>query len=397
MIALDTPTLLFAFAMLSLLMAGVTFVQAIAIPRRGLEIWSGAMLCCAAAYGLYSFRGQAPALLTFVLPNGMALAAGACAVWAYARLMRERPPWRSLLVGALVAIASLLTTHRLAGDAAIASMITSCVLSLDMILIGRLLARSGSNMPRELHWMALGATGLMALAFAIRAGLFGLDLHQPMQTLSEPVDAPLVAISVATLAFLLSTMAFIGLAAERKRHEAVDHLRRDSLTGFLTRTAFSHMEDELERQTRETGCAVLMVDLDHFKRINDSHGRDGGDRVLAHAARLMANTIRLSDQAIRYGGEEFCIVLRACGESDADQFAQRLLSLANQQRVRMRDQQMVGFTLSIGVAVRRQGIDSETPTEGMADLIRRANLALYQAKRSGRNRRVMSSKALNGT
>lgn len=382
---LDKPTLLFSFVVLSLFMAGVTLVQARATPRRGLEQWGGALLCCAVAYGLYSQRGQATMFLSFVLANVMALLAGAAAVWAYARLVLARVYSGPLLAGTSAALLSLLAMQFGGIDTVLAAVVVSGALALDMVLIVCLLARHGVGLQRELRWLAMVAAGFMALTFLVRAFLLGLRLYATLEPLTEPVEAPLAAVLMATLAFVLSTVAFIGLAAERYRNETVDHLRRDSLTGFLTRTAFAEMQAALEYQTHGTGYAVLMVDLDHFKQINDAHGHDGGDRVLAHTARLIANNMRLSDLAVRYGGEEFCLLLRGCTTQDAEQFAQRLLKLAGEQQVRLPDGQQVGFTLSAGVAVR--SVEPESITE----LIRRADQALYRAKRAGRNRYQMAA------
>lgn len=98
MFALDKQTLLFALAVLSLFMAGVTYALARATPRRGLELWSVAILLCAMAYGLYFLRDKGPLFPSFVLANGMALGAGAFAVLAFAQLTRRAVAQRWLVV-----------------------------------------------------------------------------------------------------------------------------------------------------------------------------------------------------------------------------------------------------------------------------------------------------------
>lgn len=386
---LDKQTLLFAYTVLSLFMAGVTFVLARATPGRGLELWGTAILCCAAAYGLYVFRGRAPLLLTFVLANVMALGAGACAVLAYARLTRVRPP-RSLLAACLaLGVAGLLAVQSLGVEAGFAAVAVSLALAVMMLAIVWVLWRHASDLHRELRWLASAAAGFMALTFGVRASLFGFELYAALEPLSDPLQAPLAAVFMASLAFVLSTVALIGLAAEQQRSEAVRELSRDSLTGFVTRTAFDRMLPCLERQVGNTPYAVLLLDMDHFKQVNDTHGHEGGDLVLAHAARLIANSMRLTDLAVRYGGEEFCLILRGCDAAEVGPFAQRLLKLAGQQRVRLAQGAMAQFTLSAGIAVHPPA--DRVGQETLKSVIRRADQALYQSKQEGRNRYTMAT------
>ena len=148
------------------------------------------------------------------------------------------------------------------------------------------------------------------------------------------------------------------------------------------------MEAEIEKMGSREGYALLMVDVDRFKSINDTFGHSGGDIVLAHVGRLIAGAFRLSDIAVRYGGEEFCVVLRGCDESDATQFAQRLVREARLQDVRLADGQSTQFTLSVGYACRTAGTPQMTSTESLLDIISRADQALYRAKREGRDQAI---------
>ena len=161
---------------------------------------------------------------------------------------------------------------------------------------------------------------------------------------------------LGVILFALSTSAFLGLASERHHDETLALLRRDVLTGLYTETAFHEMKDELQSSGKRHGYAVVMVDIDHFKSINDRYGHAGGDAVLTHTGRLIANSMRLTDVAVRYGGEEFCIYLKGCSEHDAAQFAQRLVRHAAKDQVRLPNGQFVGFTMSAGFS-------AHSPTE----------------------------------
>lgn len=175
-------------------------------------------------------------------------------------------------------------------------------------------------------------------------------------------------------ALVLASMGFLAVVHERQRLQALDQARRDGLTGTYTRAAFFDMADRLQER-----CAVLMLDIDHFKHVNDRFGHRGGDLTLAHAGRLMMGAVRIDDLVGRYGGEEFCILLRGCGIAEAETFAQRLVQDARSASVRLPDGRAVTYTLSAGYAARE-------PDEALADAIDRADVALYRAKHRGRNR-----------
>jgi diguanylate cyclase (GGDEF)-like protein len=162
-------------------------------------------------------------------------------------------------------------------------------------------------------------------------------------------------------------------------------LRRDELTGLFTRATFFEMTGEIDKMKVPETYAVVMVDIDHFKAVNDVFGHAGGDTTLAHAGRLIANSVRISDVAGRYGGEEFCILLRGCSETEAAQFATRLVTQAQQQTVRLGDGRDVRFTLSAGYACRSTTSRAQRGPETVSDVIERADQALYRAKRRGRN------------
>ena len=132
------------------------------------------------------------------------------------------------------------------------------------------------------------------------------------------------------------------------------------------------------------------MDIDNFKRINDSYGHAGGDAVLAHAARMLSQLTRLSDIAVRYGGEEFCVLLHACSAEEAGRFAQRLVDEAGRQSVRIKDGRNVRFTFSVGYACAPDG-QTRGGIESLEAVIDCADQALYAAKAAGRNQVQSSS------
>ncbi len=157
---------------------------------------------------------------------------------------------------------------------------------------------------------------------------------------------------------------------------------RDGLTGLWNRAAiFGIIERELDRAKRgERSVALILADLDHFKKINDTHGHLAGDLVLIESALRLTADLRVYDSTGRYGGEELLIVLSNCDGPAA-------LSRAEQLRQRLRSepihsQSMELFvTASFGVAISKPGMDVQ-------ELVSQADLALYEAKRTGRDRVV---------
>ncbi|ATQ66473.1 MULTISPECIES: GGDEF domain-containing protein [Methylosinus] len=157
---------------------------------------------------------------------------------------------------------------------------------------------------------------------------------------------------------------------------------RDSLTQVYTRRYF---DTTLERVVREAGgsggeLSLIMADIDHFKKINDTHGHPIGDEVLKNFARTMTSHVETKDTVARYGGEEFAIILPATGAAQARLLAERIRSEFETKKWAIKGGRPIGrITASFGVA-RLQ------PGEGPAGLIQRADAKLYVSKSGGRNR-----------
>jgi diguanylate cyclase (GGDEF)-like protein len=173
------------------------------------------------------------------------------------------------------------------------------------------------------------------------------------------------------------------LAAREALRQQATH---DGLTGLLNRNAILELlHKELARAAREDRpLSVLMVDLDRFKQINDTHGHAAGDAVLRESARRMKDAIRNYDSVGRYGGEEFLILLPGCDGDNAFNQAERVReSFAGSPFVTGAYSLMV--TCSIGASSRLH--PSDGPSSGdEKDLLREADLALYRAKDAGRDR-----------
>jgi diguanylate cyclase (GGDEF)-like protein len=170
----------------------------------------------------------------------------------------------------------------------------------------------------------------------------------------------------------------------RANEELARLARRDALTGLPNRLAVEERlrAESLRRSARRgTACAVLMIDIDFFKPINDTHGHATGDEVLAQVARLLAATVRESDFVARYGGEEFLVLLPETTLAGARTVAEKLRDV-----VEASPHPVAGrMTVSIGLAM------AEQLTGDLAAVMAQADAALYEAKRTGRNRVVVAT------
>jgi diguanylate cyclase (GGDEF)-like protein len=192
------------------------------------------------------------------------------------------------------------------------------------------------------------------------------------------------------ISFLVTLVVvyLIHLTLMRYQHRLEDMASTDKLTGLLNRHAFTILVDKIlaEYRRQPQALTVLLADVDYFKVINDQHGHLVGDEVLATIAKLFKSALRESDLAVRWGGEEFLLLLRGCDVDEAQRIAEGLRKQIEQASVMVKGQP-VSFTISIGVAQ----YDGQ---EATSQTVNRADVALYEAKEAGRNRIVVDRTAL---
>jgi len=171
-----------------------------------------------------------------------------------------------------------------------------------------------------------------------------------------------------------------GIKEQNK--QLLQRSRIDALTGIANRASFDErLAGELER-ARRTQCplALCLLDIDHFKKFNDTHGHQVGDQVLQAVARTLDKSVRKMDLAARYGGEEFAVIAPECNPTKAASLAERLREAIEELRLEAAGQKL-RMTISIGVAFALCSGNERTP----AELIKSADARLYEAKRAGRN------------
>jgi len=199
-------------------------------------------------------------------------------------------------------------------------------------------------------------------------------------------DSAWPEVAVLSLLVLLGYRILIRLQ-ELSLRESEQHYRmamEDSLTGFYVRDfLLSRLDEEDQRARRYGGCfALLMLDLDDFKQINDRNGHLAGDHYLREIAATIREQLRAADIPCRYGGDEFCLLLPQTGMAGARTIAERIRTAVANRAVEL-DERALRTTVSIGLAV--------FPQHGTGDLrslMRKADEALYRAKGAGRDRVV---------
>ena len=186
---------------------------------------------------------------------------------------------------------------------------------------------------------------------------------------------------------MLCSQAAVSIA-DAKLHDEVNRLATtDGLTGVANHRRFQErLNEEFERQAREAGrFALVMVDVDHFKKVNDRFGHPAGDQVLKQVAAVLVTTVRKIDVVARYGGEEFAVILLSSGPKESYQLAERVRKAVEGLSPVINGEPLT-ITISLGMAVYPDDArDRQT-------LIERADRALYAAKHGGRNQTCLYSK-----
>lgn len=229
----------------------------------------------------------------------------------------------------------------------------------------------------------LGWIAFSAVALAFRSATAQLEARDA--DLFTPSVWQNLYLGSYAFSLLGEGIGLVLLAQLRLQQHIRDLVTHDSLTGALTRAAFwDAATHELRRQQRSMRpAALLMLDLDHFKRVNDTHGHPTGDRVLRDFAQRVRRTLRATDRFGRYGGEEFVVLL-------PDTEATAAVAIAERIRTQPCAADVPAYTVSIGLtAVAPAGADAP-PGVTLEAAIALADAALYEAKARGRDRVVQA-------
>jgi diguanylate cyclase (GGDEF)-like protein len=244
-------------------------------------------------------------------------------------------------------------------------------------VVGPLAREELGELPAKLLVWPLRAT---ALLFTVRLLLGLVRSTETAVYLNQATTANLIVLALL-MTFGLLLHLTLGLAIALRLMARLRQLTRtDSLTGLPNRRAADEMIEQLREARQRLGepAGLLVIDADHFKRVNDQHGHLVGDRALVHLAAVLRAGLRGADVVARVGGEELLVLLPQTERATALELAERLRARVEAQPLRSGSRE-VPLTVSIGVALLRAGESSETWQA-------RADAAMYRAKQQGRNR-----------
>lgn len=374
---LDSNTLIFSIGILSLLMAFIcwSFPGPLLERDYGLKIWSVGITFVGVSLILIFLRSQIHPFWGVFMANVCLMTGGTLGLLAPARFFQV--PVRRGLVATALGIGWLgLGLHvALAFPIALAMVSVCSAMAVVMLYTVKLVyTRAPRPVPWPVHVFA-GSMGFMGVAYLVRAVVAAMNPDVPVAPVSLSGGHQSMLI-IGALFVVCSSMSFYAMVHDQQKNEIAERARRDPLTGLLNRRAFFEQAERLEQQ--EAAFAILMIDIDHFKSINDQHGHLGGDRVLANAARLIAGAFRTDDLACRYGGEEFCVLLKGCDRQQALALAQALVDQWAATPFDLADGRRVRVTASVGVCEHRPG-------QALLKTLQQADAALYGAKHQGRN------------
>jgi diguanylate cyclase (GGDEF)-like protein len=376
--AIDGRTLLEVAAVLSMLL-GVLVLSLewrLSQPMPGLRLWALASFAIGAGSALSALRG----ITSTWVPIGIGIPLFLCGrMLQLAALHRfdDRPPIdRPLAIMFVVAAGTVLFSHAALDGTLVRPLVVTAV---GAVVCAASAAAVLSGAPLSPARLVMGAS-LSGLSL-VNLWRGAVVLQQGPPVIGAELQLPLVGLQIGAVLVLdvVTSVGMMMLITERMHEWLLRLARHDHLTGVLARGALiSQATHELLRARRlQTVTAAFIVDVDHFKAINDSRGHPTGDRVLQHVATQGRQALRCTDLFGRYGGDEFVAVLPDTDLLTAAAIAERLRVAVG---AATDDRELPILTVSIGTAAVAPG------THTLAELIAEADEALYNAKRAGRNR-----------
>jgi len=378
---IDLRTLLLMTAAADVVLAAVLWTGA-SRRKDGLMQWSASLLVRAFAFAILSGSAE---LKSGALAVGSGLVAlsitlQAAALVSYAR--RQLPTWVHSAVIAGVALPIQLLANDAGGAILFGGLLLGILLFGVAIIAFQLQPPAGSR-ARGMVIMSFAVGGTVLVLKAIGAAF----VADPLSMLLRPSGFAALGALAVFAAAIASTIAFLLLQKERAESEAQRLATIDPLTGAYNRRTFLEIAEREMARARRGGqpLSIVMLDIDHFRAINDKHGNRVGDEVLQKFADVMRSALRKEDMVVRYGGEEFVVLLPEVPGPGAVVVAGRIRRAVAGMPIEAGGQSFP-VTVSLGVAARLD----EGP-ESIDELLERAGSALALAKERGRNRVVALS------
>jgi diguanylate cyclase (GGDEF)-like protein len=380
MVEIKSLLLLLAFA--DLMLAAALWLGASQRLRDGLSHWAGSLVVRATGLGLLAWQGHAAggALAIGAALLALSFTLQAAALLAYAK--RPLAAWVHTAVLAAVAVPFQL----LESDRGSAVLFGGVVFGTILLVISAMAAQLRAPEGSRARGILIASFATIGVACMFR-GIGAMVVSDPMAGFRQPSGFAAASMLLGFAAAIAGTFGFLLLHKERADAEARRLATIDPLTGTYNRSTFHEIAERELSRARRAGqpLSILMLDIDHFRAINEKHGHRLGDEVLRKFADLVRSALRKEDMVVRYGGEEFLVMLPDVPGPGAVVVAGRIRRYVAAEPVEVGEYKF-NLTVSLGVAARLD----EGP-ESIDTLLDRADSALRLAKDRGRNRVVALS------
>lgn len=377
---LHIPTISLAVVLVSATLALVVGLVAERGQRDGMYFWAAGLWAHTLAYSLFGLRGLVDDSLSIVLANTLLAASLALLSESLCEFHACKP--RRWLLWAPVVLAFLgfgFLVHTLPARMIVGPL----VFSAQIVMLLSIQARARSKtVGRGKHFVCIAVAALLPLLVARL--IAAMQREDALADFGAPSLVLGLTFMLALASTLLATMGFVLMSKERADHHTRQMAMFDELTGLASRRSTLQALTQQVAAARRSGqpLTVLMLDIDHFKQVNDEFGHQAGDRALQHVAQTLRSRFRRQDLLGRFGGEEFLAVLPATAAAEGG------LSLAETVRAAVAAAPVtgvgeVGLPLSVSIGVAEVAPCAAGDTEAV---VRAADLAMYRAKVAGRNR-----------
>jgi diguanylate cyclase (GGDEF)-like protein len=345
----------------------------------GIREWMAADVALLVAVPLLLLRDRIPDFISIVIANTLVALAGVTLYAGFARFLRRPVSWRLLFAYVAMAALALAYWRYVINSIPLRVVVSTWFTATICMAVAIVVARYRSKEQARYPYVATMGVAVVFAVCQVARGIYFMTLDHVSNALSFDTTMNVVLLCVGAANMPVLLMCAMMMVHDALLSNARAAVNRDFLTGALSREGFASVARVLlaEADRSLSPLACLIVDLDHFKSINDTFGHTGGDKVLCEFVGLVRSTLRANDSLARVGGEEFAILMPGVALDQARSLAERLRNAAMLHSV-VTDNGICAYSLSGGLAIR-------LPGETLDQLTMRADRALYQAKVSGRN------------
>ncbi len=379
--AAHVPTMLAMIIASSLMMAASMAVVGWGRRRDGLGRWAAALLVNAIGHLLIMLRGLIPDVLSVVVGNLMLSSVFVGMIAAVYQFQGRPVRWALLLAPPLLV---LVFVSVFIDNFPVRVSFVGLVIGLQAVwALLAALSHRHATVGRG-QWLLVAGLSLEAVVLGGRA-LVAISTHSEATNILQSSALQTLTFLATFSVVLISSVGFVFMSRDRADENNRVLAALDPLTGVANRRSLiAALDRDVARAQRmREPMALMMVDIDHFKDVNDQYGHPAGDRVLCSVVNVLRQRVRAQDLVGRYGGEEFMVLLPDTGLTGAEQLARELCKAVEESRCPADGVPGPGIAVTVSIGVFGGRLDSG---DSWDMLIAAADRALYQAKNNGRNR-----------